>query len=337
MRIFLDESGLFLDQGGISAVGALIIPDHHYAGFLKLFGRLRRRLPQEKGEVKGRLLAEVQVAEVALLLRKLNCVFGVVVVDAAAQTADDIRYHQQRQAEKITENLTPDHQPGLISDVWKLRTQLERTPPQLYVQSCAMSELLYHTLSEASAYFSFRLPRELGKYKWTIDAKGSQAVTPWEDWWSKVIFPMIESKTFDEPFMMLEGGDYRWQERFATEPSEYKKQFLNAPLAEVLDLKPMLSDMEFSSSPEMGLEAVDILVNAIRRALGEKLRAEGYLPIRELMIHRSKHYIRFISLAAEDRPLPDVNYRKVVKDFTEGGRTMWPGSQRRLRRRTVSR
>ena len=56
-------------------------------------------------------------------------------------------------------------------------------------------------------------------------------------------------------------------------------------------------DFRFSSAPEFGLEAADILVNAIRRSLAGNLGRQGWLPIRELMVHRTEHYIRLISMA----------------------------------------
>jgi len=326
MRVFIDESGVFTGQDNISAVGALVIPDQHFKGFEKLYGRLRRNLPQEKGEVKGRLLKEEHIGEVVKTLRMLGCLFEVVVVDSACHTEDEIRTHKSGQEENITKHLTDQHQKTFIDEVWGLRRQLEATPLQLYVQSCAMAELVYNVIYHANLYYSFRIAKELGEYHWVIDAKNRDKITAWEEWWSAVVSPMIESKSFRQPFSAAEGGDYRAHERFRTEPSEFKKQFMKDPeTGDFFDLKPVLKeDFRFSWEAEYGLEAADILVNAVRRSLAGNFSRQGWLPIRELMVHWGQHYIRLISLASDDRKPPEVGYGNVLSDFTSGGRNMLP-------------
>jgi hypothetical protein len=326
VRIFIDESGIFAGQNNISAVGALIIPDQNFKGFEKLYGRLRRKLPQEGGEVKGRLLREEHVAEVVGVLRKLGCLFEVVAVDSACHTEEEVKSHKVEQEEKITKHLTDKHHKKLADQVWGLRKQLEALPLQLYVQSCAMAELVYNTLNHANLYYSFRLAKELGEYHWVIDAKNRDNVTPWEKWWSTVILPMTESKSLKNPFLAAEGADYRAHERFRTEPNDYKKQFMTDPEnGDVFDLRPILKeDFRFSWNPEFGLEAADILVNAVRRSLAGNFQRKGWLPVRELMVHWGQHYIRLISLAPEDRKPPHIAYKKVLTDFSTGGRNMLP-------------
>jgi hypothetical protein len=326
MRIFIDESGTFTGHANISAVGALTIPDKNFAGFERLYGRLRQRLPQKNGEVKGRLLTEEHIGEVTTILRKLSCLFEVVAVDSFLHTELEVKEHKKRQEEYITKYLTDQHHMSFVDQVWKLRKQLEGMPLQLYIQSCAMAELVYNTLNHTNIYFSFRMPSELGEYHWVIDAKDRSKLTPWEHWWSNVISSMIESKSFRKSFIYVEGGDYRWHEKFRVEPNEHKLQFANvSETSEFFDLEPVLKkDFRFSSSPEFGLEAVDILVNAVRRSLAGNFRREGWLPIRKLMIHRNTHYIRMISLAAEKTKSNPVSYKRVLSDFSVGGRNMLP-------------
>ena len=226
-------------------------------GFEKLYGRLRRRLPKSKGEVKGRGLSEGEVVEVGRLLRKIGALFEVVVVDMGMHSNDDVVDHKSGQTGAITAHLTPDHQPNLVEEVWALRRQLEDMPLQLYVQSVAMGELVYQTLNHASTYFAFRMPRELEEYHWRIDGKDNLKITPWEKWWSTVVLPMMESKTFREPLIGAEGGNYRWQERFRIRPSGYKLKFVNdSKKGEFFDLKLIMTeDFCFSSDPVFGLEA----------------------------------------------------------------------------------
>jgi hypothetical protein len=83
----------------------------------------------------------------------------------------------------------------------------------------------------------------------------------------------------------------------------------------------MKEDFAFSSEPEFGLEAVDVLTNAIRRSLMGHLQAAGWKPIRQLMIHRSSQYIRLVTLGSQTYShSPD--FAEVIAGFTTGGRSM---------------
>ncbi len=330
MHIFVDESGTFVPvMGGrssISAVGALVLPTTAMRGFEKLYGRLRSRLPKTKGEVKGRDLSEEEVVEVARILRKTGALFEVIVIDMGMHSNDDLEFHKLGQAGAVTSHLTPEHHPTVVEQVWALRRQLEEMPLQLYVQSVAMGELVYQTLNHANTYFAFRMPRELGEYHWRIDGKDKLKATPWENWWSTVIRPMLESKTFREPFIGAEGGDYRWQERFRVYPDGYKLQFVNdSEKGEFFDVNLIMTeDFCFSSESEFGLEAVDIVTNTIRRSLSGNFSRNGWMAIPQLIIHRASHCIRLISLAREGSLSRQVPYAAVLRDFRNGGRLMFP-------------
>lgn len=330
MHIFLDESGTFAletdKSHSISAVGALVIPSSHMKGFERLYGRLRRTLPKTKGEVKGRELSEYHVVQLANVLRKINALFEIVVIDMARHSKEALLQHKTGQEEAITAHLTADHQPKLVEQVWELREQLKNMPLQLYVQSAAMGELVYHTLNHADIYYAYRNPAELGSYHWRIDAKDRLAITPWEQWWSVVILPMLESHSFREPFVVAEGGDYRWHNRFRITPSDYKLQFVKDPQRNHFhDLKMVLTeDFRFSSEPELGLEAVDIVTNAIKRSLSGNFRRDGWMALPQLMIHRNSHYIRLITLSGETNSSHRIPYSKVIDDFRRGGRRMLP-------------
>ena len=330
LHIFIDESGTFaLDKGGhhsISAVGALVIPCSAMKGFEKLYGRLRRHLPKTKGEVKGRDLSEKEVVEVSRILRKIGALFEVVAVDMGMHSEEDLDRHKSGQADAVTAHLTSDHHPNLVKEVWQLRRQLEDMPNQLYVQSAAMGELVYQTLNHSNIYYAFRIPSELGEYHWIIDGKDKLGVTPWEKWWSYVIFPMLESHTLREPFVAAEGGNYRWHERFRMCPSDYKMSFVtDSRKSEYFDLGMIMKEhFRFSSDSELGLEAVDIATNTIKRSLSGNFTRSGWMSIQRLMITRASHCITMITLSRESAISRRIPYENVLADFRYGGRTMFP-------------
>jgi len=63
MHVFIDESGSFtgFHEGSISAVRTLAVPTAKLDVLKKKYGKIRARLPREKGEVTGRLLNEEQM------------------------------------------------------------------------------------------------------------------------------------------------------------------------------------------------------------------------------------------------------------------------------------
>lgn len=330
MHIFIDESGTFqCDEKqvhSVSTVGALVIPSSSMSGFEKLYGRLRKQLPKGNGEVKGRLLSETQVQEVVAVLKKVGALYEVVAIDMGLHTIEALNAHKKMQEKGITKHLTPQHQETIAQELWKLRDHLNKMPLQLYVQSAAMGELIYNTLNHADMYFAIHRPRELGEYHWAIDAKDCLKVTPWEEWWQTVVLPMLESKTFQKPFITIEGANYRWHNRFNTEPSEYKKQFVkDSENGEFCDLRlVMTEDFRFSSDTEYGLEAVDVLTNTIRRSMSGNFSRAGWLSIQKLMIHINTQYIRLIHLAGDLQIPKNFPYNHVLSDFRSGGRSILP-------------
>jgi hypothetical protein len=313
MHIFVDESGTFSVPAtpgtSISAQGALIIPSRKMTYFEKLYGKLRPSLPQKGGEVKGKLLSEAQVRQLINVLTRVGALFEAVVIDLGYHTAEDIQRHKEGQERGFTNTLTNEHQPTLAREVWGLRRQLENFPQQLYVRSVAMKTLVYAVLNFANTYYAFRYPRELAEHRWTIDAKEKGKETDWEIWWKTVILPWIDSRSENDPFMAVEGGDYS-----SLEWTENEETYLLAPM--------ITKHFRFCSEAEFGLEAVDVLTNAVARSLRGNFARDGWRDIPSLMINRKTQCVAFISLSREDSP--PVPYAHVVQDFRYGGRSLLP-------------
>jgi hypothetical protein len=91
-----------------------------------------------------------------------------------------------------------------------------------------------------------------------------------------------------------------------------------------------LKDNRFSTKPEEGLEFVDILSNAIRRALTGKLQKLGWKNIHRLMIHRNEPYLQFILLGEGENVVKHATYGKVVNEgFSSQGKSMLTPSNSR--------
>jgi len=336
LRIFVDESGLFVpgrtaDTHSISVVAALIFSESGYARFLKKYGErkgLRSKLPKSDGEVKGRDLNETQTRSVAKLLRECGALLEIVAVDRAFSKEEDVITHKNIQAEKLVENLTPDHKDELKRDLEARKRQLKEMSNQLYVQSVALSELVYEVLNNANTYFAFREPKELASYSWVLDSKSDDGVTSWEDWWSTLVGGIVQSKSIRKPMLHVIEGDYSYQDKFVREPPEYlvKQAGIKLdPKSSFVDLSPVLrSDFRFSSKPEYGLEVVDIMANAVRRGLRGNLKDFGWNEIPKLMIQRPGGCIKYIQVGPHEVEFEGLPYEEFALQFMRGGRLLVP-------------
>ena len=327
MHIFIDESGTFVlpaNGHNVCVVGALVIPDRRLSYIEKLYSRIRTSLPKEGDEVKGRLLNETDVERVGGMLARHQVLFEACAIDLGIHTSDDLAWHKNAQEEGITKNVTDEFSPQLREEIFALRYQLEKMPHQLYVQSAVTFELIATVLDHSTMYFSQRIPQELGKFNWVIDGKDRNQTTDWEKWWSQVVKPSLQSKSLRHPMPMFEKGDYRYFARFDGEIPEYLKRHRDSPEEELgTDIGTILSEsFRFSSRPEPGLELVDILTNATRRALNGNLGRDGWKTVPELMIHRRQHYVRMLSLAQNKSPRGDLPYATALRGFARGGREM---------------
>lgn len=92
---------------------------------------------------------------------------------------------------------------------------------------------------------------------------------------------------------------------------------------EGVDSHLLLADLRFSSAVEPGLELVDIVVNATRRALVGSLGETGWRGISQLMVHRNEPYIQFLIVGGETDTIRHPAYARIVRQgFSNGGRLM---------------
>jgi hypothetical protein len=337
LHIFIDETGTFTGIGqpnSISMIGALIVPDARLRSLEREYSKIRKYLPQESGEVKGKRLGESDIAKLIPALRHHDAIFEVIAIDLGLHTESGIRKNQAERAEAMTNALSDQHHQSLIDAVWKARRELENYSLQLNIQSAMTFEIMRTILEHSTLYFSQRRPEELGNFHWVIDAKGDRDTpTPWEKWWSTFIKPALQTKLATNPIGAIKCGDYSHMTRFhMTELSEFHKRVLK-PKPDgppPLDLGKVLSEsIRFSYEVEPGLELVDILTNATRRALRGSLQQEGWRDIPSLIIQRQPQDIALISL---DEAVPDaarLPYGKIVKAFDIGARSMLTARNKR--------
>ena len=311
MNIFVDEAGIFVipqkDKSTVSCVGALVLPESSTTEIFNCFEKLKESWGVRIGEIKGNQLNEDEVSSLINLLDKYDIIFQVTAIDMNMQTDIHLTKHRLLQAEKLTEKLTEKHQRTLIKQLQEIKRYLENLTNQLYVQASCTFELLYNVIQKATLYYSQRIPTELGEFYWFIDAKDKD-ITPFEEFWSKLIIIALQSKSFREPFISLSDGDYSYFEKYcgiSQEPPAHIKHVVSKTRPfEFIKIKEIYKKhLRFEQShANLGIQMVDMLTTSIRRAMNGSLQRNGWENIGKLMVQSLKgsNTIQLINLISED-------------------------------------
>jgi hypothetical protein len=177
-------------------------------------------------------------------------------------------------------------------------------PNQLYTQFFTLTELVNSILRSAMLYYCHVAPKTLGAFSWTIDAKDNQK-TEYEDIWSILAMGFLQTVFLNNPIKVLDTGDFASMEKYMSKTTEipnhlkkYAKKDINRSFK--FNLKKILTeDLYFiDSKMSTGLQIIDILVNAVRRAFNRNLQISGWGEIGNLMLKKfhGEHSIKMIML-----------------------------------------
>jgi hypothetical protein len=320
VHIFIDESGPFTGyhNRSISVVAALAIPDGGLRGLRRKYARMRPGLPKDNDEVKGRDLTSNDVRRIVRLLINRCAFFEVTAIHLGLHTEVGIVAYKQKLVAESRQNLVKIPQP-LRPRVTTAVDFLENITPQLFVQALTTFELVHRMISHSILFFAQRRPYELSSFSWIVDGKEKTKVTNWENWLKSYAPGALVSLSNTEPVLMPQPPapylfDYSFLKPFKNRQST----------GDALDPALLLRDFTFQSKTEMGLEFVDILANATRRALRGELDRDGWIKMHRLMIHRNDSYIKFILYRSGPNIVQAANYGTVLKEgFSEGGMSMY--------------
>lgn len=137
MHIFIDETGSFagIGEDSVSLIGALALPDSKMSKLEKAYCKLRSKLPQENGEVKGRLLNEMQVDTIVSLLHEHSAIFSATAIDLSYHTKANLEAFQKAQGEKVTANIKNEHPEELKAQAQTYRREFEGFSMNLMIQT----------------------------------------------------------------------------------------------------------------------------------------------------------------------------------------------------------
>ena len=315
MQIFIDESGSFsgFHKGSIAVVGGLSVPDSCMPRLEKKYARIRQSLPLERGEVKGRNLTEFQVAKIVALLARNEAVVEITALDLAAHTTTGVSRFRDQLVDEMTARL-PRFNTVAQRELREAIVQIRKTQVPLFLQAMATFDMLSNIIRHVPLYFAQRRPKELASFSWVVDGKDPAKITDWEIWWSWYARGALATRSKSDPMPTLEGADYTYYNRFAGRDEHGNKIGT--------DLNLLLSNLRFAAEPEPGLELVDIVTNALRRAMTNRLSFAGWSEIPQLMIHRRHQYISLMLLEGASKEPQHPPYENVVGYFRFGGKSM---------------
>lgn len=306
MDIRIDESGGFIPLGAgshrISAVGALVLPTLRLDELYAAYRALRVGFPTRQGEVKGSALGEMEVMAVIQLLMDYDVLFDAVTCDAASHRRRDVVGFQSQQVDMLRSSVGHHHHPEMVAEVHDLAARLRSLPPQLFIQFQMTIELVDRVLRHAPLYLVQRSPEELASFRWIVDAKDHQ-LTTYEELWSKLVYPSQMARTAKDPHPALEGADYSHFEPFLVKNPDLRgPPYSPADPSNLraIDLRKVLMDgLSFENSKtDLGLELVDIVTNALTRAMNGRLQRPGWENIGKLMVRESQT-LRIIAFRAQ--------------------------------------
>lgn len=311
MHIFIDESGNFVIPGvarpKISSVTSLTVPDEHLERINMEFLSLRRSWGFDI-EVKGSQLSEKQISDVILLLRRHDVLVEIICIDIGMYTKENVDNYKEVQSNKLTENITEEHNEQLIAELHKYRERLSKLPNQLFLQAMASIKLMERIMTHSTIYYSQHRPKELGVFNWSIDAKNSNVdKTDYEELWSTLLMPILESNF---KLGQFEEGDYSHFSRYEVaikDMTEHQQSRASEDSTGGVDIKKLISEsLSFDDSASLvGLQLVDILSSAFNRAMNGNLKFKGWRHLGALMVKEPAMVLFEATPVSE----PDMNAR----------------------------
>lgn len=316
MYIFIDESGNFVVPSkphAVSCIAALVVPEPFAATLFRKFRKAIRPWKLQAKEVKGSKLDEQQMATVFKLMRRFDVLVVAVCMDMGLHTEASIDIHKNGQADVFQKKATEVMYPEMKHSLEDLAARIRALPNQLYAQSIVLTELVGEVFSASTLYYAQRIPSTLGSFKWRVDAK-DRRTTEYEELWMKIVLPLFQAKFLHQPLIQLEGADYSAFAKFsktASEPPVHLKDHISDRWASsampfrYMDIREILTDnLKFHASERYtGLQLVDIVASAIRRACNQTLQSQGWEGVCKLMVNsarrkneRSKNSLRFMLL-----------------------------------------
>ncbi|MCW8932558.1 MAG: DUF3800 domain-containing protein [Gammaproteobacteria bacterium] len=275
MIIAIDESGSFVsspDKNSWCVVSAYVFSERSQSKSYNVLKKLKHKYGlSERQEIKLKNVSERDYFSFLTELSKLGGLLFSVATDSYLNDKSTVINHKKIQVDKIRINIPKmkyDTGKKAISD---LADEINSLSPQLYVQLQSQVILMSDLLNRGILYYVQRDPKTLRKYKWRIDQKNITKTT-YEHAFEKVASPLLQTKSFHEPMIFLEGEDYSHMEPYLYSDGEvpdYIEEAYGKKLNSGVNIgKIVREDMAFpDSKTNLAIQIADLLAAGVRRCL----------------------------------------------------------------------
>lgn len=275
MYIFVDESGTFTPSPARNSwcvVAAYAAPEHARRKLEHVVAKIRSI--NRGRETKLRDMTEDQYLAFLWDLRQIDGLAFAVAVDTGCHSAEAVKHHRDGQVEKVLEHQDKMRFAGGRQAVGELARMLGAVPPQLYLQLVAQVVLLYEVIQWSTFYYAQRHPSALGNFRWRIDQK-EKCETRYETAFYRLLPALLQSKSLDEPLLMLKGADYSHYAKFlfsdGAAPSFLKDDYGIAVESPGDIGKLIREDFKFvDSNASPGVQVADLVSAGVFRLLRQR-------------------------------------------------------------------
>jgi hypothetical protein len=334
--IFVDESGLFANLGSrphsVSCIVALVVPEAVLEAVLREFASIESDWADLPGELKGSKLSERRMARLITMLGNHDVVVVMVAIDMGLHPEEGITGHKLEQKARFTRKLPPECSEKLRRSAEKWGDRVAALPNQLYVQAVLMIEVAKTVIQTATFYYSQTAPATLGAFSWRIDAKDRRP-TEYEEVWSFIVKPALQSASLQEPVIFYTEGDYGAFATFDNPdqecPPDYLKDHVSKPDAVFSSFalnRIMDTDRTFADSrTDPGLRIADVLANGCQRACNGWLAERGwnrlgYLAVKDPGTRRALQLVTLLDRPTWSAPIETMPYADVVARIERSAR-----------------
>ena len=278
MNIYIDESGTFVstssNQNAWNCVAAYASPEIDSRKLKSLLCTLKVQSGMKySDEIKLKHTNEDSYFELLKGLGQINGLLFVVATNGIHNNTDLIENHQKIQVAGILKNKPKMKYEGGRLGLQLLSDQLSALPPQLYIQLHCQITLLHDFIKRGILYFVQRQPSTLGCFKWRIDQKNTRK-TEFEDAFEKIAPALLQSKSLNDPMIMLIGEDYSHFEKYdfaaGDEPTYLKDDYgIEIDTSNATNIGKLIREnIKFENSKDnLGIQIADLLASGVRRCL----------------------------------------------------------------------
>jgi hypothetical protein len=275
MNIYIDESGSFAyssQPNSWCVVASYVIPETDEQPAFEALRHLKVESNASGSEIK---LSDVDEDQFSAFLRRLESLegtFHAVATDSSLNRPEIVKKHQEMQGLKIVEHIDKMKFEEGRQAVRAMRDRIEGLSPQLYVQLTCQFMLLYKTVHTMIPYYAQRNAKSLSRFCWRVDQK-NLSKTQFEEAFEMLGPPILQTLSFSDPLIMIEGIDYSAMKDFLytkdTAPKYLKDVYGQDTSGGGVNIQKLIRDeIDFVDSKNSeGVQIVDLLVSGLRRCL----------------------------------------------------------------------